>query len=77
MNPINTIPIQSFIQQVKSADLTQQKEVRLTIKEAKALVYCLADVSAKLLEDYSKLMSELLASQSASDISVQMDGGTL
>ena len=41
-NPINTIPIQQFIQQVKAADLSQQREIKMDIKTAKALAYSLA-----------------------------------
>ena len=43
-NPINTVPIQQFMQQVKAADLTQQREIKLDIKTAKALAYCLGEV---------------------------------
>jgi len=46
-NPINTQPIQSFIQQVKAAELSQQKEIKLDIKTAKILMYCVADVNAR------------------------------
>jgi hypothetical protein len=73
-NPINTIPIQQFIQQVKAADLTQQREIKLDIKTAKALAYCLGEVSAKLLEDYDIVFRRLEAS-SGGAITVQMDGG--
>ncbi len=73
-NPINTIPIQQFIQQVKAADLTQQREIKLDIKTAKALAYCLGEVSAKLLEDYDILFKRLESSTGAA-VTVQMDGG--
>jgi hypothetical protein len=73
-NPINTIPIQQFIQQVKAADLTQQREIKLDIKTAKALAYCLGEVSAKLLEDYDTVFRRLEASTGGA-ITVQMDGG--
>lgn len=73
-NPINTIPIQQFIQQVKAADLTQQREIKLDIKTAKALAYCLGEVSAKLLEDYDILFKRL-ESSSGGAVTVQMDGG--
>ena len=46
-NPINTIPLQQFIQQVKAADLSQQREIKLDIKTAKALAYCLAEINAQ------------------------------
>ena len=73
-NPINTVPIQQFIQQVKAADLTQQREIKLDIKTAKALAYCLGEVSAKLLEDYDILLKRLESSTGVA-VTVQMDGG--
>lgn len=73
-NPINTIPIQQFIQQVKAADLTQQREIKLDLKTAKALAYCLGEVNAKLLEDYDTILKKLEAS-SGGTVTVQMDGG--
>jgi hypothetical protein len=73
-SPINTAPIQQFIQQVKAADLTQQREIKLDIKTAKALAYCLGEVNAKLLEDFDTLFKRLESSTSGA-ITVQMDGG--
>lgn len=73
-SPINTTPIQQFIQQVKAADITQQREIKLDIKTAKALAYCLGEVSAKLLEDYDTIFRRL-ESSSGGTITVQMDGG--
>jgi hypothetical protein len=73
-NLINTTPIQQFIQQVKAADLTQQREIKLDIKSAKALAYCLGEVSAKLLEDYDMIIKRLESNTGAA-VTVQMDGG--
>jgi deoxyadenosine/deoxycytidine kinase len=73
-NPINTAPIQQFIQQVKAADLSQQREIKLDIKTAKNLVYCLAEINAKLLEDYDQLLNKVMQG-TGQVISVQMDGG--
>jgi hypothetical protein len=73
-NPINTVPIQQFIQQVKAADLSQQREIKLDIKTAKALAFALGEVSAKLLEDYDTVLRKLEQS-AGNNISVQMDGG--
>jgi hypothetical protein len=73
-NPINTAPIQQFIQQVKAADLSQQREIKLDIKTAKNLVYCLAEINTKLLEDYDQLLNKVMQG-TGQVISVQMDGG--
>ena len=71
---INTIPIQQFIQQVKAADLSQQRDIKIDIKTAKALAYCLGEVSAKLLEDYDQVFKRL-ESSTGGTVTVQMDGG--
>lgn len=75
-NPINTIPIQQFIQQVKAAELSNQREIKIDIKTAKTLAFCLGEVSAKLVEDYDKVLTELRES-SSSEIKISMDGGSL
>ena len=74
-NPINTIPIQQFIQQVKSAELSNQKEIKMDTKTAKMLSFCLSELSLKLLEDQDILLNKLLQSQGGGDITVKMDGG--
>ena len=58
IDPINTIPIQQFIQQVKSADTTNQKEIRLTIVDAKNLAFTLGIVMSRLQGDLEKLVKE-------------------
>ena len=63
-DPINTIPIQQFIQQVKAAELAQQREIKIDIKNAKLLALCLAELSAKLLEDYDAILSKVQSTQS-------------
>jgi hypothetical protein len=73
-NPINTLPIQQFIQQVKSAELAQQKEVKIDIKAAKMLAYSLGEITAKLLEDQDELLSKLAQSQGG-EVTIKMDGG--
>ena len=73
-NPINTIPIQQFIQQVRAAERSQQKEIRIDLRTAKELAFCLAEVNAKVLEDYDRLLAKLSQSTGQS-VTIQMDGG--
>jgi hypothetical protein len=73
-DPINTIPIQQFIQQVKAAELAQQREIKIDIKNAKLLALCLAELSAKLLEDYDAILSKVQSTQSE-EIVIKLDGG--
>lgn len=72
--PINTVPLQQFIQQVKAADLSQQREIKLDIKTAKSLAYCLNEINARLLMDYDILLKKL-EQNTGSTVTVSMDGG--
>jgi len=74
LNPINTLPLTQFIQQVKSAELSQQKEIKIDIKTAKTLAFCLAEISLKLLQDYESLLVHL-TKENNTQVSIEMDGG--
>lgn len=74
-NPINTLPIQQFIQQVKSAELSQQKEIKLDIKNAKNLAFCLAELNARLVQDYDKILRQSMNNSNSETITISMDGG--
>lgn len=76
MNKINTIPIQQFIQLVKSAELSSQREIKMDIKTAKTLVYCLSEINSVLVSDFSAIIDKISTSSPSSDsISIKMDGG--
>ena len=73
-SPLNTAPIQNFIQQVKGADASQAKEVKLTLQQAKGLAFTLGIVMARLQGDMEKIVKE--NTNSNEDIvEVQLDGG--
>ena len=74
-NPINTVPIQQFIQQVKVAEQGQQRDIRLDIKTAKILALTLGEVTSKLTQDYEELFHKLRQSSDNQVINVTMDGG--
>lgn len=73
-NPINTIPLQQFIQQVKMAEMSQQKEIKLDIKTAKTLAFAIGEVTSKLTQDYDNLIHTLKNIKN-DVIEVQLDGG--
>jgi len=74
-NQINLTPITNLIQVIRSAELTQQKEVRIPIQTARLLSLALAEIQDKLLQDYETLFNQLKTSQDTEVISVTMDGG--
>jgi len=73
-NQINTYPLLQFIQQVKGADLAKQKDIRIDIVTAKQVSTALAEVLAKVNQDYDMLLKNL-QKNTGDNITVQFDGG--
>jgi len=76
VEPLNTIPIQQFLQQVKSADSSRQKEIRMDIQQAKKLAFTLGEVMTRLEGDLERLIKESKTESDNEVISVELDGGT-
>lgn len=70
-NPVNTIPIENFLQKAKVATKTQQRELKLDSKEYKDLSDSIAVLMTRLVELQDKRL------QQPQDVSVdiKMDGG--
>ena len=70
-NPVNTIPIENFLQKAKVATKTQQRELKLDSKEFKDLSDSIAMLMTRLVELQDKRL------QQPEDVSVdiKMDGG--
>ena len=76
INVLNTLPIQQFINQVKSADSSKQKEIRMDIDSAKNLAFTLGVVLARLNGDLENQIKNLLTVQEKEQtITVKLDGG--
>ena len=73
--PLNTAPIQQFIQQVRSADAGKAKEVKLDLQQAKRLAFCLGETMSRLEGDLEEILSRQ-SSGSNEVIEVKMDGGS-
>lgn len=74
-DPLNTIPVQQFIQQVKSAENSKAKDVKLSIDQAKNLAFTLGIIMSRLEGDLEKFVKEN-ASTDISDIEIKIDNGT-
>jgi len=74
IEPINTAPLQQFIQQVKSAENSRAKDIRLDITQAKNLAFTLGIVMSRLHGDLEKLVADSKSSNEEV-IQVQLDGG--
>ncbi|MBK94026.1 MAG: hypothetical protein CMP33_07620 [Rickettsiales bacterium] len=73
VKPINTIPLQQFIDRVKVADNSNQAEVRMTLVEAKNLAFTIGSVMSRLHGDLEKLVDKQNNTEEV--VSVTVDGG--
>lgn len=75
VEPLNTNPIQQFISQVKGADASKQKEIKMNIDQARRLAFTLGEVMARLNGDLEQLLAR--KNSGADDvIQINMDGGS-
>jgi len=74
-NQINLTPVTQFIQQVRVAEQTQSREVKINIQQARALALVLAEMQEKLLQDYETMFNALKKSIDTEVVTVSMDGG--
>lgn len=72
--PLNTAPIQQFIQQVRAAEAGNAKDVKLNMQQAKRLAFCLGETMARLEGDLEKILAAN-STQEESVINITMDGG--
>lgn len=74
-NQINLTPIQQFANSVRAAELANQKEVKITIQQARLLNLTLLEMMDKLNRDLETVYSALKNSSSTETLTVSMDGG--
>ena len=74
-NQINVTPITQFVQTVRSAELAQQREIKLTIQQARLLTLTLTEVLDKLNRDLETVYNAVKNNSATEIVSVQMDGG--
>lgn len=74
-DPLNTAPIQQFISQVKSADASNVREIKLDIQNAKRLAFTLGEVMARLNGDLEKIVVKQTSSEEQV-IQINMDAGS-
>ena len=56
--PLNTTPITQFLNQVKSADASRAKDIRMDLQQAKALAFTLGLVMTRLNGDLEQILAK-------------------
>ena len=72
--PLNTAPIQQFLNAVKGADASRAKEIKLDITTAKNLAFTLGIVMSRMHGDLEKFVYESKTTEEV--ISLDLDGGS-
>ena len=75
VEPLNTIPLQQFLNAVKAAENSRAKEVKLDIATAKNLAFTIGIVMSRLHGDLEKLVAES-KSNDKEVIEINLDGGS-
>jgi len=75
VEPLNTIPLQQFLNAVKAAENSRAREVKLDINTAKNLAFTLGIVMSRLHGDLEKLVAES-KDNSNETIEINLDGGS-
>ena len=78
MSQNNSLPsVEKLIQRLNSAEKTQQKEIRISIQEARELTYELTLLTGKMGNTVNEIHQLLLEMKSnSSKIDVKFDGGS-
>jgi len=72
MKPINTIPIETFLERVRIANKTNQKNISFDIKDASALADTINIIMSRLI---MKMSSETEPRPQAGILKINADGG--
>lgn len=75
VEPLNTIPLQQFLNAVKAAENSRVKEVKLDIATAKNLAFTIGIVMSRLHGDLEKLVAESKNTDNEV-IEISLDGGS-
>ena len=75
VEPLNTIPLQQFLNAVKAAENSRVREVKLDIATAKNLAFTIGIVMSRLHGDLEKLVAESKNSNNEV-IEIKLDGGS-
>ena len=75
IEPLNTLSIIQYLQQVKQADASNSPEIRIPIDRAKTLAYTLGMVMSRLEGALEKYVKEALSSENEV-ININMDAGS-
>jgi hypothetical protein len=76
MQPLNTFPIENYLNKVRIASKSNQKAVNMPLDEAEQLAASLTVVMTRLAGELDAILSQIKQSPTEEVIQVEMNGGT-
>jgi hypothetical protein len=77
MQPLNTIPVENYLNKVRIASKSHQKVVNLPIDEAEQLAASLTVIMTRLSGELDAIINQLQQQTPQEEVvQVQMDGGS-
>ena len=74
-NQINLSPITQFAQIVRAAELSQSKEIKIPIQQARLMNLAFVELMDQMRQDYETMFNSLKRSIDSEPVSVAVDGG--
>jgi hypothetical protein len=73
--PVNITPISQFVQMIRSAELNNQKDVKIPIQQARLISLAITELLDKVNQDNESIFNALKKTVENTQVSIAMDGG--
>jgi hypothetical protein len=74
-NQINLTPITQFAQALRAAELSQAKEVKIPIQQARLMNLAFVELMEQVRQDYESMFNSLKGHVQQESVQIEIDGG--
>jgi len=74
-NQINLTPITQFAQALRAAELSQAKEVKISIQQARLMNLAFVELMEQVRQDYESMFNALKGHVQQEAVQIEIDGG--
>ena len=74
-NQINLTPITQFAQALRAAELSQAKEVKISIQQARLMNLAFVELMEQVRQDYESMFNSLKGHVQQEAVQIEIDGG--
>ena len=74
-NQINLTPITQFAHLLRAAELSQSKEVKIPVQQARLMNLALVELMEQVRQDYECMFNALKSHVQQEEVQIEIDGG--